>query len=211
MKYHWQQFNGTDHIVTEKGTEVGDIYLLGDKTWADDVCKEKGNCDFLMFVNIDFSNKEVRADIKNWVEWLASEVNIGGIRLDAVKHCSRAFLEELLDHISEKFQNPSWFNVGEYWEGDVTELLEFLSLMKDKMHLFDVPLVNNFAAASKEKEADLRQVFKNTLVAERPDRAVVSVTNNGSLIICTDFFPQTFVANHDTVCFQAIYYSPVHG
>lgn len=199
LKYHWQHFNGTDHIVKGDETQTGDIYLIvgdGDKSWAPDVCLEKGNHDFLMFVNIDFANQEVRTDLKNWVEWLKNELPIGGIRLDAVKHCSRAFLMEFFNHIAQHFGH-SWFNVGEYWESNVNELLEFLRLMEkglvhNKIHLFDVPLVTNFSEISKQDEGDLRQILKNTLVSERPDCAVVRNIGDCLLVLQADTLSADF-------------------
>ena len=43
---------------------------------------EKGNYDYLMFADLDYSHPEVRDDIKRWGEWIGKELKIKGIRFD---------------------------------------------------------------------------------------------------------------------------------
>lgn len=40
------------------------------QTWAENVDKEKGSFDFLMFADIDHSHPEARKDLINWGEWV---------------------------------------------------------------------------------------------------------------------------------------------
>lgn len=69
MKYHWQHFTGVDW---DDASQQNAIYkILGqNKDWAKDVSDEHGNCDYLMFADLDHSHPEVRADIMKWgVDW----------------------------------------------------------------------------------------------------------------------------------------------
>ena len=77
--------------------------------------------------------------------------------------------------------------VGEYWNTDLGRLLYYLDEVDGTMSLFDVALHYNFFNASQAGgNYDLRQIFDNTLIKERPDHAV------------------TFVDNHDTQIGQSL-------
>ncbi|KMU82394.1 glucan 1,4-alpha-maltohexaosidase [Coccidioides immitis H538.4] len=161
-------------------TGIRGIYkIIGDgrKNWASDVSKERGNFDYLMFANIDFSNEDVKDDVKNWIQWLSEQVPIGGLRLDAVKHYSRSFLIEFILHIKNRV-GLDWFFVAEYWKNDINELLTYLEQMKNLVSLFDVPLAHNISRLSRARKPDLRKVFHETLLKKRPEYAVTFVTNH---------------------------------
>lgn len=82
MKYHWYHFSGTDYNQ-ENGKKA--IYkIIGDneeKEWCQYVdTSELGNYDYLMFADIDYSNPDVRNDVKNWGVWVAQELGLKGFR-----------------------------------------------------------------------------------------------------------------------------------
>ena len=123
---------------------------------------------------MDHNHPEVRRDLFYWVTWLASQVRLGGLRLDAVKHYSASFLRDLVHHI-DRAVGKDWFIVGEYWRDDSNVLSKFISFMGDRISLFDVRLVNNFSRLSFKDRADLRTVFDGSLASIRPRHAVVSL------------------------------------
>lgn len=133
-----------------------------------------------MFANIDYSNPEVREDVFRWGEWIGKELEISGLRLDAVKHYSESFLRDFITHL-DKTVGRDWFLVGEYWRDDLDVLAAYINRMGSRISLFDVPLVSNLARISMAREPDLRKVFAGTLALHYPRNAV------------------TFVQNHDTV------------
>ncbi|KAJ5820505.1 hypothetical protein N7474_006096 [Penicillium riverlandense] len=178
MKYRWQHFTGVDW--DDMGSEHAIYKTCGyKKGWAMDVSDESGNYDYLMFANLDHSHPEVQDDIFKWAEWIGTEIPISGMRIDAAKHYSAAFQKKFIDHLRANV-GADYDLVGEYWRGEVGLLLEHLTLMDHQISLFDVPLVGRFSVISNAKSADLRQIFKGTLVEQRPRHAV------------------TFVGNHDT-------------
>ena len=126
-----------------------------------------------MFADIDHSNPEVRRDLFHWVEWLASQVRLGGLRLDAIKHYSATFLKDFVAHIDRTI-GRDWIFVGEYWREEQSVLSKFINFMDGRISLFDVRLVNNFCRLSFQDNADLRTVFDGTLVSIMPKNAVVS-------------------------------------
>ncbi|KAJ5953651.1 Glycoside hydrolase superfamily [Penicillium verhagenii] len=178
MRYHHQHFNGVDW--DDKRQENGIYKTVGArKDWAKDVSDEHGNYDYLMFANLDHTHPEVRADIFQWSEWIGTELPITGMRIDAAKHYSVAFQRDFVYHL-RRTVGANYFLVGEYWRGEVDLLLKYLKAMNHEVSLFDVPLLGRFAVTSQTKGADLRKLFKGTLLEQSPSHAV------------------TFVGNHDT-------------
>lgn len=175
QKYHWYHFSGTDYNAANNKTAI--YKILGDKTkdWADegDVDDEKGNYDYLMFADLDYSHPEVETDVQNWGVWLGKEVVLKGIRFDAVKHFSEEFLGSFIDKFIEAHGKDMFF-VGEYWKDDLDDMARYVERMGKKFSLFDAPLVHNFSRLSKTENADLRTVFNNTWVKIEPVNAVVS-------------------------------------
>ncbi len=201
QKYHWRHFNGTD--TNAANTKKG-IYRIHTKKWSKFVDDENGNADYMMFANIDYSNQEVKQDVKRWGEWICKEIGIKGMRLDAVQHFSEVFIREFIEHINTTVGGDQFF-VGEFWVGDVNPLKRYVERMGQNFYLFDASLFYNFSKISRTRGADLTKVFKNTLVAVKPKNAVVLLS---AYILHPMFCPfkkavlmhniQTLVMNHDT-------------
>ncbi len=171
-------FSGTDWAENEQDRDV--IFRFTGKHWDPDTDPEKGNFDYLMGMNVDMNNPVVVEETKKWLLWYINMTGIDGLRLDAVKHISFPFYKELLKEI-RKHEESNIPAVGEYWSGDVDQLLYYLDQVDNEMSLFDVALHYNFYNACQAGGYyDMRHIFDRTLVKERPDHAV------------------TFVDNHDT-------------
>jgi alpha-amylase len=154
--------------------------------WEEMLEEEMGNYDYLMGNDIEFRNPYVREELINWGKWYVETTGVDGFRLDALKHISPGFFPEWLNALSHHFKRR-FFCVGEYWQNNVQPLLKFADITHGAIQLFDVPLHHNFHIASHMKQDyDMRWLFDNTLVKERPDIAI------------------TFVDNHDTQPLQAL-------
>ena len=193
QKYHWYHFSGTDWNEATRKSAIYKILGAPWKDWAKDgdVDAEDGNYDYLMYADLDYSHPEVQADVLNWGVWLGKQLNIKGIRFDAVKHFSEDFLHKFITSMDEE-HGEGWFFVGEFWKDSRDDMARYLQRMNYKFSLFDAPLVYNFSQLSKTEDADLRTVFDNTLVKIEPVNAV------------------TLVMNHDTQPYQALE-APVEG
>ncbi|KAI0180697.1 glucan 1,4-alpha-maltohexaosidase [Hypoxylon sp. FL1284] len=187
LKYHWYHFSGVD--FNSKNNKSAIYKIVGDKSqgWADDgdVDDEKGNYDFLMGSDLDYSHPEVQQDVLAWGKWLAQNMPLKGIRFDAVKHYSEDFLRKFITMLDETY-GQGWFFVGEFWKDSLQDMTRYLDRMGRKFSLFDAPLVYNFSQISKASSSDLRRVFDDTLVSVMPVNAV------------------TLVMNHDTQPYQAL-------
>jgi len=133
-----------------------------------------------MFADVDHKHPQVREDLFRWVGWLSSQMKLGGMRLDAIKHYSFAFLRDFVRY-TRQHVNPNWFLVGEYWREDSEFLARYIEYMGHEMSLFDVQLVSNFSRVSLlEERGDLRKLFDDALVVWKPNNAVVSALELGA-------------------------------
>ena len=180
-------FTGTDYASNLKETGIFTILNEYGEGWENVVDDEKGNYDYLMFADIEFRNKAVREELKQWGKWYYNMIKFDGVRLDAVKHIAPQFYNEWIDYMRSEVKQDM-FAVGEYWTPGHLNLLEnYLSATEGRMSLFDAPLHKNLHQASIQgKDFDMRTIFNNTLVAANPARAV------------------TIVENHDTQPLQAL-------
>ncbi|KAF9883171.1 hypothetical protein FE257_003891 [Aspergillus nanangensis] len=176
MTYRWNHFSGVDWDESRKSKA---IYKVAgrNKDWAEDVSLENGNYDYLMFADLDYSNREVRNDVLNWVKWMGTQLPLSGMRLDAAKHYSVDFQRKLIDRIRATY-GPKCFIVGEYWKEQTGFLVNYLEKMEYRLSLFDSALVGRFSRISTTKGADIRRVLDGTLVQSKPDHAVTFVTNH---------------------------------
>ena len=177
QKYHWQHFSGTDYDAASNKKAI--MKLHGpNKGWAPDVDTTFGNFDYLMFADLDFSNQEVREDVKHWGEWVTNELSLNGFRIDAIKHISRDFMNEWFEHLNRMYGRDKLFFLCEHWTKSTPVLCDFLDKIEHRISLYDPCLVENFSSLSKAVKSDLRTVFNNSLVQARPRHAVTLVSNH---------------------------------
>lgn len=179
FKWHWYHFSGTGFDDAKKRSGIFQIQGEG-KAWSEGVDNENGNYDFLLCNDIDLDHPEVVTELNRWGKWVSKELNLDGMRLDAIKHMKDKFIAQFLDAVrSEK--GDKFYAVGEYWNGDLNTLDAYIKSVGHKVNLFDVPLHYNLFQASQEgKNYDLQNILKNTLVEHHCDLAVTFVDNHDS-------------------------------
>ena len=168
FKWHWYHFSGTGFDDAQKRSGV--FQIQGDI--------QNGNYDFLLCNDIDLDHPEVVSELNRWGKWVSNELNLDGMRLDAIKHMKDQFVAQFLDAVRSERGND-FYAVGEYWNGDLEALDAYIEAVGHKVNLFDVPLHYNMFQASQEgKDYDLRDILKDTLVEHHPDLAVTIVDNH---------------------------------
>lgn len=149
-----------------------------------------------MLENIDYTNAEVVRETMAWGTWIVKELGLGGFRLDAVQHYSWNFADNWCQYL-KKQSSRELLCIGEFWNGNVNVLLEWIDNMSPDFKLYDVPLMYRIARLSQGEDKDLRRVFRDTLVERRPNNAVVSSAHVPLMSTLVDTF-QTFIQIHDT-------------
>lgn len=184
FKWHWYHFSGTDY--DDATGRSGIFRILGDgKGWSNEVDGENGNYDYLMCNDIDHDHPEVADELKRWGKWVAAELDLDGMRMDAVKHIEASFVADFLDAVRD-VRGAEFYAVGEYWNGNLATLHEYIDTMAGRINLFDVPLHYNMFQASQEQGGyDLSGILRGTLTEECPSLAVTFVDNHDSQRGCS--------------------------
>ena len=179
FEWHWYHFSGVDYNQANGKNAIYEIVGEG-KGWAPGVDGENVNYDFLMMDDVDFNHPEVRVEVKKWGAWVAKELNLDGMRLDAIKHISNEFIQNFVETVRAAKDSEFYF-VGEYWKDDRGAMDYYLNSVKHELDLFDVPLHYNLHQASEQgRDYDLRKLFDGALVSTHPQLAVPFVDNHDS-------------------------------
>lgn len=183
FKWNWTHFHGVDWDDREKRNAIFKFY---GKHWDKDVDTENGNFDYLMGIDVDLNNVDVAEELERWGKWYLNYCNLDGFRLDAIKHVREGFFKNWIDKMEHSTEKDLFF-VGEYWNGNIEILKNYINNCNRNINLFDVPLhYNLYNASNSNGYYDMRTIFDGTLVQISPENAV------------------TFVDNHDTQYGQAL-------
>lgn len=174
FQWDWTCFSGTDYDAITGGNN---LLSFENKTWDDYVSKEQGNFDYIMGANVDVNNPVVVQELYDWGKWYFDFCHIDGYRLDAVKSIDSRFFAGWLKQ-QRDLNNGNGFAVGEYWSGNVDDLLPYLDQCQYCMSLFDVPLHFHLYDACHSDSYDLRKIFDNTLTQRVPQSSVAFVDNH---------------------------------
>lgn len=179
FKWHWYHFSGTDYNAVNKKSAI--YRILGEgKNWSPGVDNENGNYDYLMFNDLDLDHPEVIEELNKWGIWVSNELRLDGMRLDAIKHMSDAFIKQFLATVRSD-RGDNFYAVGEYWKRDFDTLKEYLEFNEYKIDLFDVPLhYKMYQASHQGRDFDFTQFPDDTLVTRFPENAVTFVDNHDS-------------------------------
>lgn len=167
-----EHFDGVD--------EYGRIFRLAHKSWDNFVDWENGNYDYLMGADLDMESSEVINELDTWGNWYTSTAKLDGYRLDAVKHVSSKFMKNWVQKRREN-SGRNLFSVGEYWSTDMYKLENYLRETDYSLHLFDVPLHQQFIDISYGNgQFDMGYLGQNTLTQKHRFNSVTFVDNHDS-------------------------------
>ena len=137
----------------------------------------------IFFYDYDQDAAATKQVLTDWTDWLMTDVGIGGLRMDAVKHFDPAFIGDVLGGLSSA---PTMV-VGEVFDGNPTVLANWVNAANASapgagVRVFDFALRDALKQACDNGAYDVRNVFASGIV----DAAGVSGFNS-----------VTFVNNHD--------------
>lgn len=179
FKWHWYHFSGTDK--NEANGKSAIYKILGEgKGWSSEVDDENGNYDYLLCNDIDLNHPDVIEELNKWGIWVSDELNLNGMRFDAIKHMDAGFVKQFIDILKAE-RGDNFYIVGEYWNGNFDSLKNYLEFMEYELDLFDVPLHYKMHKASHEgRDFDFTSYADDTLVTCFPENAVTFVDNHDS-------------------------------
>ena len=143
------------------------------------------------FYDYDQFQKKTADTLIEWTKWNWDELGVRGLRMDAVKHFTPAFVGHMLDSMHTYGKDPSLV-VGEWYSTNTSELSGWINNVKANMSpaaqaaiqpkIFDFALREQLRQACDNAGYDSRNIFSGSL----HDAATVSGFN----IV-------TFINNHD--------------
>lgn len=143
------------------------------------------------FYDYDQFQKRTQDTLIEWTKWNWDELGVRGLRMDAIKHFTPAFVGKLLDSMHHYGKDPGMV-VGEWYGTNTGELSGWINNVKANMSpaaqaaiqpkIFDFALREQLRQACDNGGFDVRNVFTGSL----HDAAGVS-----------GFNAVTFVNNHD--------------
>lgn len=164
-------------IDYDQGTDAKGVFKVDgvNNDFATDVSTENGNFDYLLLADVAYANPSVRADVKLWGSWVTGQLGLSGFRIDAAKHISRAFIREWVTSIPT---SSAMTFVAEYWTTNTEGLIAYLEGIDHVARVFDVPLLDKFAALGRGDETSLATMLNDTILSQQADSAVTIVANH---------------------------------
>ena len=133
-----------------------------------------------MYNDLDLNHPAVITELNRWGVWVANELNLDGMRLDAIKHMDDKFIKQFIQWVRMN-RGEDFYAVGEYWSGNVDTLNNYLEAVDKSIDLFDVPLhYSLYDASRKKKEYDMRNLLKDSLSVMHSELGVTFVDNHDS-------------------------------
>lgn len=126
----------------------------------------------LFFYDYDQFQKQTQDTLINWTKWNWDELGVRGLRMDAVKHFTPAFVGHMLDSMHKYGKDPSLV-VGEWYSTDVGQLSGWINNVKANMSsdaqaaiqpkIFDFALREQLRQACDDGSYDARNIFSSGL------------------------------------------------
>jgi hypothetical protein len=152
--------------------------------------KLDGDWDWLwFFYDYDQNVASTANALNNWTDWLWTNVGIRGLRMDAVKHFSPAFVGQMLNFMNAAGKNPPMV-VGEFYDGNVALLKSWVDAVTAamntptkaavKVRAFDFGIRDALKNACDNGSYDVRNIFNSGMVdgAGMQGFNVVTFANN---------------------------------
>ena len=149
-----------------------------------------GDFDFpYFFYDYDQDVSSTRDVLTDWTQWLWNDVNIRGLRMDAVKHFKPDFVGNLMDSLHQVNMHPSMV-VGEFfdfnpfvlnnWVNDVKTNMDAATNANIEVKVFDFSLREALKNACDLFGYDARDLYNSGIVggAGGPANQAVTFVNN---------------------------------
>ncbi|PFH33379.1 putative Alpha-amylase AMY3 [Besnoitia besnoiti] len=126
--------------------------------------------------DLDHTNPQVQTDVKKWLLWLIKEIGYTAIRLDMAGGYGVRFQKDYVDSVDKPF------TVGEYWDGRVEALVNYVRAGQGSLAAFDFALYYVLKRCVESQNFQELNAYGriNGLIGIEPQLAV------------------TFIENHDT-------------
>ena len=183
------------------------------------------------FYDYDQFQKKTADTLIEWTKWNWNELGVRGLRMDAVKHFTPAFVGHLLDSMHLYGMNPGMV-VGEWYSTNTAELNGWITSVKANMSpaaqaaiqpkIFDFALREQLRQACDVGSYDSRNIFNNSLhdAAALSGYNIVTFANNhdfrdgsgfASLIHNNPNLAYTYLLTNNQLGVPTVFYPDYYG
>lgn len=182
----------------------------------------------LFFYDYDQDVLSTKEGLRDWTQWLDSDVGIEGLRMDAVKHFPSNFISYLMDELQSSGQSPDLvvgefydFNAGSLkgWTDAVNGGMSAAAQSEISVKVFDFALRGALKSACDQFGYDARNVFNSGIVkgaGGNKDHTVTFVNNHDfrgmdEPVINDPLLPHVYILTNPEVGTPTIFYSDFYG
>ena len=188
-----------------------------------------GDWDWLwFFYDYDQNIPDTKTKLFDWTKWLWNDVNIRGLRMDAIKHFDPAFVGDLMDDLHDNGIDPDMV-VGEFfdsnplllknWLDDVRNAMDADTEAAIKVKIFDFALRQSLKDACDAFGYDVRNVFQSGVVDDAGDSGfhVVSFVNNhdfrdaGQAVQMDPMLAYAYILTNNQLGVPSVFYPDYYG
>jgi alpha-amylase len=182
----------------------------------------------LFFYDYDQDVLSTKEGLRDWTQWLDSNVGIEGLRMDAVKHFPPSFISYLMDELQASAQSPD-FVVGEFFDFSASALKGWTDAVNNAMSpaaqseidvkIFDFALRSALKSGCDQFGYDVRNIFNSGIVkgvGGNKDHTVTFVNNHDfraddEPILNDPLLPYAYILTNPEVGTPTVFYSDYFG
>ena len=182
----------------------------------------------LFFYDYDQDVLSTKEGLRDWTQWLNSNVGIEGLRMDAVKHFPTSFVSYLMDELQASGQSPDLV-VGEFFDFSASALKGWTDAVNGGMSpaaqaeisvkIFDFALRSSLKSACDQFGYDVRNVFNSGIINGAGGNKAHTVTfvnnhdfrENDEPVVNDPLLPYTYILTNPDVGTPTIFYSDYYG
>ena len=182
----------------------------------------------LFFYDYDQDVLGTKEGLRDWSQWLDSNVGIEGLRMDAVKHFPASFVSYLMDELQASGQSPD-LAVGEFFDFNAGSLKGWTDAVNNGMgaaaqaeisvKVFDFALREALKSACDQFGYDARNVFNSGIVkgvGGNKDHTVTFVNNHDframdEPVVNDPILPYAYILTNPEIGTPTIFYSDYYG
>ena len=150
------------------------------------------------FPDLDHDNPDTYAMVAKHILWLKNEIGYDGWRFDYVKGYAPSLVSALQD-------TAGGFAIGEFYDGDVNKVLDWLAAAGDSLHAFDFPLFFRLQQMCNTTGGgfDMEQLWQGGLLFRRPGQSVSFAENHDTdkdnPIITDKMMAYAYIMTHEGI------------
>ncbi|KAI0151331.1 glycoside hydrolase superfamily [Pestalotiopsis sp. NC0098] len=129
---------------------------------------------------VDLNRPTVRQELRNWVTWLGEQLDLGGLRIDSLQHCSGDFIRNFTTYVDQRY-GSRWMIMGNrrIHPESPWRIAKWLDSVGGNICLFDISLFDRLKEFSRFRDTGAQPLLTGaSLYKSRPRNAITFVSTH---------------------------------